>query len=95
MLKKWQPAFDNVVTSLKAPYTKAHNIQSATSSSEKISSKISLSEAKSLMSGNIDVLLYELSTKFTKRNISCAGKCVFSVDGKSYLATTGSIEIAE
>jgi hypothetical protein len=47
--------------------------------------------AKKLMSGNIKVLLYELSTNYTKRNVSCDTLCLFTVGKKTFTASTGII----
>ncbi len=96
MIKNWQPEFDKVVESLRNTYLSSHkNISLATVSSQKIQEKITPQEAKNMLEKNISVLLYELSTKFTKWNVSCAGKCIFDADGKIYTAVTWNIEIVE
>lgn len=44
----------------------------------KITAKINAEEAKKYLSMDISVLLYELSTQFTQRDIACSSVCFFA-----------------
>ncbi len=51
-----------------------------------------MDSAKKLMAGNIKVLLYDLSTNYNKRNISCDTMCVFTIGKKTFTVATGTIQ---
>ena len=71
-LKKWKPAFDKVVKTLKDAYIKETKTKKATVFAKKITVKIPEQEVKKYLNSDISVLLYELSTQFYKRDIACA-----------------------
>lgn len=91
LLKKRVSNFDTYVATIKKTYSTANKITPTTVKTTKITSQISVDTAKKLMSGNIKVLLYELSTNYTKRNVSCDTLCLFTVGKKTFTASTGII----
>lgn len=80
--------FDTYVAQIKKTYSTANNITPTTVKTTKVTSQISFSTAKQLMAGNIKVLLYEASSNYTKRNISCDHNCLFTAGKKTFTATT-------
>ena len=92
LLKKRVSAFDTYVNSLKKDYSTANNISPTNVKTTKITSQISVDSAKKLMAGNIKVLLYDLSTNYNKRNISCDTMCVFTIGKKTFTVATGTIQ---
>lgn len=94
-LKKRQAAYDKISLALQNTYIKKHGTKKATVSSNKIAFKINKDEAKKLLDSDISVLLYELSTAFMQRDISCSSTCFFVTPSWTYKGTSANIEVAE
>ena len=77
---------------IKQSYMSANKIVPATSKTTKVTSQISLATAKKLMAWDIKVLLYDLSTNYKKRTVTCDNTCLFTVGKKTFSATTWIIE---
>ncbi len=95
LLKSRNPEFDKVTKSLQTAYKKKNNIKDATTSTKKISAKISKDQVKQYLESDISVLLYELSTQYSQRQIGCSSSCSFLTPSGTYTATSASIEINE
>jgi len=91
LLKKRVKNFDVYIDTIKKKYSAANKITPTNVKTNKIQSQISVDTAKQLMAGNIKVLLYELSTEYTKRTISCDNACLFTVGKKTFTANAGVI----
>lgn len=92
LLKGKTTSFSAYLDSLKKIYSKKNGINSAKTSTVKVTDKISIETAKDLMAGNINVLLYDVSMKYTKRDISCTNSCAFIVGKKMVVGTTWMIQ---
>jgi len=95
MLKNRQPAYDKISQSFQQAYIKKHGTKISTVKSNKISVKITAEDAKKYINSDISVLLYELSTKFNKRNIVCQSTCSFIMPSWTYQSSWADIEIVE
>jgi len=93
----WQKDLDIFVNKIKNNYLKKHTLfasfleQNKEKDIKKISYKISIAETRKLLEQKIQVLLYELSTNFQKRNISCDWECTFIADAKIYTSLSGLV----
>lgn len=94
-LKSWQASYDKITQSFQQTYVKKHGTKYASTTINKITAKINTEDAKKYLTTDISVLLYELSTQFTQRDIACTSVCFFATPSWTYKATSGSIEIAE
>ncbi len=82
MLVYWTREAENLLAVRKSEYITKTWWAAATNSSKKISYKISLKEAKTLLDWNIKVLLYTPSTTMTWWDIVCDSWCDIAVDSK-------------
>lgn len=80
----WQDDFASMSNKLKQEYMDRRWLVSSTQTSKKITSKITLSEAKDLIQTPLNILLYELSTTLPRYEISCDGWCNIQADDKIY-----------
>ena len=62
-------------------------LPNATNAVEKLTYKYTLNEVKNLLSQDISVLLYELTTKYSTFNLSCENQCQILVDGVRFSAS--------
>jgi hypothetical protein len=65
---------------LQTTYVKNKKISLATTPITKIVHKTFLPELKSYLSGMINVLLYDLTMNYSRREITCDGGCLLAVD---------------
>ncbi len=79
--------YTELLNRLKENYLKTHKVYLAKYKTKKIKEKIYLSEAKDFLNKNISVLLYQLSTEFNNRNVTCENKCIVTIDTKKNLET--------
>ena len=82
----------SILSGTKQSYMSANKIVASTSKTTKITSQISVSTAKKLIAWDIKVLLYDLSTNYKKRTVTCDNICLFTVGKKTFSATTWIIE---
>jgi len=87
-----QEDLDIVINSLKDNYIKYRIMASPDGTTNKITHKVTLDEAKNYMKSNIKVLLYDLTANNETRTLSCEGKCILNVDGKTYTHASPIIE---
>ncbi len=59
-------------------------INNASNYINKITKKYTIDDIKVLLSKNISVLLYELTTKYDSFEIKCENECIFTIDGMNY-----------
>jgi hypothetical protein len=76
----WKDDLTKMGTDLEAAYIKNNNISLSSTPMTKISHKILLPELKSYLSGMINVLLYDLSMNYQRREITCDGMCKITVN---------------
>lgn len=87
IIKFWiifQSDLDYMLNQKKNNYIKAKNFKIASNETQKISYKVNLEEAKSLMNTNVKVLLYDLSTSQKSYDIKCASNCQVKVGGQTF-----------
>jgi len=89
--KSLKEKYQALLQKLREKYFATHNVSLANYKTKKIQYKISPSEASKLLSWDISVLLYELSTNFNSRDISCENSCNVLLDWKKL--QTSSIKI--
>lgn len=77
---------------LKDDYQTRKWITASSQSINKITSKISLSDIKTLMQTPLNILLYELSTSYPRFEISCDGGCAIQADDQIYTGATPVVE---
>jgi hypothetical protein len=87
-----QEDLDILVSALKQDYIKYRVLTSPDGTMNKITYKVTADEAKVAMKSNVKVLLYDLSTSYNTRNLSCEGKCTIVADGKTYTDQTPIVE---
>lgn len=95
LLKDWQPAFDKITVAFQKAYIKKTWFKKATIPSTKITSKISIDQAKQFMYSDISVLLYDLSKNYHSWDVSCEQWCTFDIPSHMYVATKANIQVAE
>lgn len=95
LLKDRKPAYDKISQAFQQTYIKKHGTKKATVTSNKISAKITLEEAKQYLNSDISVVLHELSTQFVQWDIACSSTCSFITPSGTYQGTFANIEIAE
>lgn len=78
----WQKEAENLLNTRKSEYINKTWFKASTSSSQKISYKITKQEAEKLLEWNIKVLLYTASTTLTWRDIKCEKWCNIALDSK-------------
>ncbi len=87
-----QDDFAGIAHTLKQEYTSRKSITPSSQSITKITSKITISDIKTLVQTPLTILLYELSTNYPRYEISCDGGCSIQADDKTY---TGSNPVVE
>ncbi|HBB03825.1 TPA: hypothetical protein DCZ39_02905 [Patescibacteria group bacterium] len=68
-----QEDFATIANKLKQEYATRKSITPSSQSITKITSKITLSDLKTLVDTPLNILLYELSTSYSRYEISCDG----------------------
>ena len=91
LLKKRVPNFDVYVAKIKDSYSTANKIVPSAAKTTKIFNQISLKESQKLMAWDIKVLLYELSSQYNQRSVSCDNQCIFTAGNKTLMASSWSI----
>ncbi len=76
--------FDTLAATKRQQYATRKWIVTSSQSINKITSKITLSEVKDLISSPLNILLYELSVNYPRYEISCDGGCVIQADDTTY-----------
>lgn len=92
ILKSRTNDLESTLSGIKQSYMSANKIVASTGKTTKVTSQISLATAKKLMAWDIKVLLYDLSTNYKKRTVTCDNTCLFTVGKKNFSATTWIIE---
>jgi len=87
-----QEDFASIANQLKQDYMTTRWITASSQSINKITSKITVSDIKTLMQWPLNILLYELSTSFPRYEISCDGWCSIQADDKTYTDTKPIVE---
>lgn len=91
----WQKDFTTLARTNKNAYMTMKNISSSSQNITKIASKITRDDIASLMWSSLNVLLYELSTNFTRYEISCDGWCKIETDTTTYIDDNPVIEVTK
>ncbi|MBU0625952.1 hypothetical protein KKH82_00500 [Patescibacteria group bacterium] len=76
-----QSDIDKILGVFKDNYIRYDSVTTNTTT-KKITYQKNLTEVKKNLAGDINVLLYELSTDLSRREMSCDGKCKIEADGK-------------
>ncbi|EKD24860.1 MAG: N-acetylmuramoyl-L-alanine amidase family 2 [uncultured bacterium (gcode 4)] len=87
-----QEDFATIANKLKQEYATRKSITPSSQSITKITSKITLSDLKTLVDTPLNILLYELSTSYSRYEISCDGWCTIQTDETGYTDTNPIIE---
>ncbi|MDR3169751.1 MAG: hypothetical protein LBU27_08710 [Candidatus Peribacteria bacterium] len=91
-LKQSSPnLFQALITSARKTYQ--GTVPNATNLMNKLTYGYGLNEIKNLLSKEISVLLYELTTQYKTFDLQCEGTCSFSVDTKLYQWERATISI--
>ena len=69
----WQDDFSGMASKLKQDYMTRKSLSSSSQNISKITSKIPLSEVQNLIQTPLNILLYELSTNYSRYELSCDG----------------------
>ncbi|MEI6672511.1 MAG: hypothetical protein WCL02_04060 [bacterium] len=69
----WQEDFTAIAHQLSQSYMTRKSITASSQNIHKITSKISLADVKNLITSPLSILLYELSTSYSRYEISCDG----------------------
>ncbi|MEI8008726.1 MAG: hypothetical protein WCI00_04985 [bacterium] len=80
----WQDDFESIANTLKQDYMTRKLLTPSSQNINKITSKITLSDIKTLIQTPLNILLYELSTTLPRYEISCDGGCIIQADDKLY-----------
>ena len=80
----WQDDFASIANTLKQDYMTRKLLTPSSQNINKITSKITLSDIKTLIQTPLNILLYELSTTLPRYEISCDGGCIIQADDKLY-----------
>ena len=76
----WQSDLALIGKDLQTSYIKNKNLNLSQASTIKIVHKTFLPELKSYLSGMINVLLYDLSMNYHRRDLTCDGTCLIGID---------------
>ena len=87
-----QDDFSTIAATVKQAYMTRKSVTTSSQSINKITSKISLSDVKTLIQTPLNILLYELSTTLPRYEVSCDGGCNIQVDDRLYTGTKPVIE---
>lgn len=87
-----QDDFATIANQTKTSYSNRKSISPASQSINKITSKIHLSDISTLLKSPLNILLYELSTSYSRYETSCDWWCSIQADGKTYTDDSPIIE---
>ncbi|MFA6256425.1 MAG: N-acetylmuramoyl-L-alanine amidase [Candidatus Absconditabacterales bacterium] len=87
-----QEDFASIANKVKQDYMTRRGLSVSSQSINKITSKITLSDVKTLIQTPLNILLYELSTSYSRYEISCDGGCHIQADQTGYTDTKPIIE---
>ena len=79
----WQEDIKGLLIERKAEYIRTFSRPSFEKNLEKVQEHITTEQAKSLMQGDISVLLYDLTVEFDTWEMACTAGCNVIIDGHS------------
>lgn len=91
----WQDDFSRVASQLKKEYIARKWLAVSSQNINKISSKIPLSDVQTLIQTPLNILLYELSTNYSRYEVSCDGWCTVLADDVTYTGTSPVVETSD
>lgn len=90
----WNNDFSNIANTKKQAYMNRKWISASSTSINKITSKLYLSDIQNLVQTPLNVLLYELSMNYPRHEVSCDGYCVIQADDETYTGASVIVEMS-
>lgn len=90
----WNNDFSNIANTKKQAYMNRKGISASSTSINKITSKLYLSDIQTLIDRPINVLLYELSMNYPRHEITCDGVCILQADEQIYTWASAVVEMS-
>jgi hypothetical protein len=90
----WQDDIKGLLIERKAEYIRTFSRPSFEKNIEKVQEHITTEQAKSLMQGDISVLLYDLTVLYDTREMACTAWCNVIIDGQTF-TNAGFINVVE